>query len=282
MRNLLVISAAFGLLAIVVNAPAAGQADTDVLRGPDVPEASRRTIVHGGMQSGFQRVEGRPEAAAVAMLDIEPERMRKIEAAIREHNMQVAMMLVDRIEEVRVISDAVMDGDREHAAELLRDLWRIYDPDRRRSPLLDSLEPLLSDEELAEVERMVDEYWDAWIRSQMPEAAMDMDGARLERTRARIERRLAFGLFREEVERGYELTLRQYREVLDSIYGAVEPTDEQREAIRTVVLEHIKETRLEPSPTQRRQTYLAIYDLLDDGRREKLFNLLLRQLVPGD
>lgn len=280
MRNLLVISAAFGLLAMVINAPAAGQEETDILRGPKVPEASHRTIVHEGMQSGFQRVEGRPEAAAVMLLDIKPERMREIEVVLREHDMQVAMLLVDRIDDVRVISDAVLSGDREQAQKLMKELWRVYDPQRRRSPLLTDLEPLLSHEEQAEVKRLVDEYWDAWIRSAMPAAAGDMDNGEREKLHDRVEQKLAFQLFQEEVQRGYELTLRRYKQVLDGIYGAVEPTDTQREAIRSVVLKHIKETRLEPTQAQRREAYLAIYDLLDEGRREKLFDYLLRQILP--
>jgi hypothetical protein len=279
MKQSQVIAVAFGFLTIVLNASALGQSDTDILRGPKVPEASRRTIVYGGMQAGFNRVEGRPEAAAVMLLDIKPERMRTIEAIIREHDMKVAMMLVDRIDDVRVISDAVLAGDRERARELLKELWRVHDPKRQRSPLLADLEPLLSDEEQAEVERLVNEYWQAWIRSAMPKIAGEMDEAQQKKIHDRIERQLAFQLFEEEVQRGYELTLRRYKQVLDGIYGAVEPTDTQREAIRSVVLKHIKETRLEPTQAQRREAYLAIYELLDEQRREKLFDYLLRQIL---
>ena len=62
--------------------------------------------------------------------------------------------------------------------------------------------------------------------------------------------------------------------------STVEPTEEQREAIRSVVIEHIKATRLEASPQQRRDAMHEIYRLLDDDRKQKLYDYLLRIVVP--
>jgi len=252
----------------------------DLLRGPDVPEQAQRTLVHEGMRSGFQRVEGRPEAAAVRLLDLPAERFAPIQAAFRDYDMEIAMMLVDRIDDVRVISDAVVAGDREEAQRLMLALWQHHDPKQQRSPLLNRLAPLMAPDELAEVTRLVDEYWAAWIRSEAPAAEMDEAG-RAE-VAARTERRLAFLLFQEEVRQGYELTLRRYRDAMDSIYAAVEPTEEQRAALRTIILAHIKSTRLEATQAQRRGAYHEMYSVLDETRRQKLFDYLLRQVIPGD
>lgn len=277
-------SAFAGILLCVAIPCATAQPDEapDMLRGPKVPDGAQRTLVHEGMRSGFQRVEGRPEAAAVRLLDLEPERLAKAQAVFRDHDMRIAMMLVDRIDDVRVISDAVVAGDREESERLLRALWLVHDPKQQRSPLLEGLAPLLTPEELGEVRRLVDNYWAAWIRAETPAQAADLDEPQRAELLARVESRLSFRLFQEEVQLGYELTLRRYREAMDSIYAAVEPTDEQRASLRSIILDHIKETRLEATQAQRRAAYHAMYQALDDARREKLFDYLLRQVVPGD
>jgi hypothetical protein len=211
--------------------------------------------------------------------------MRQVEDVVREHEWAVAMLLVDRIDDLRDISDATLAGDRTRATELLGGLWQVHDPKRERSPLLGKLAPVLTADQLSEVSRLIDEYWEAWITAQA-QAIDDVDGEASEPARrARIdalERRLAFQLFQEEVQRGYELTIRRYREALDGIYAAVEPTDEQRAAIRSLMLVYIKETRLDATPTQRRAVYQAIYQELDAERQRRLFDYLLRIVVPGD
>lgn len=272
----------FICVALVVPAVAQPDEPADLLRGPEVPAEARRTLVHEGMRSGFRRVEGRPEAAAVRLLDLAPERSATVQAALRDYDMEIAMMLVDRIDDVRVISDAVVAGDRDEAQRLLLALWREHDPKQARSPLLDRLGPLLTTEELAEVTRLVDNYWAAWIRSELPADAAQADDALRAQLRTRTEQRLAFVLFQEEVRQGYELTLRRYRDAMDGIYAAIEPTEEQREAVRTIILTHIKSTRLEATQAQRRAAYHEMYSVLDDARREKLFDYLLRQVIPGD
>ncbi len=262
--------------------PGQDEQDQSLLRGPAVPEHEQRTLVHEGMRSGFQRVQGRPEVAAVRLLSLAPERMAAIDEVFREHDWSVALMLVDRIDDVRVISDATIAGDRERARELLASLWKVHDPKQERSPLLKKLEPHLMPEERAEVTRLVDEYWDAWIDSQAGDMNPQMnDGQRAER-RERVERRLAFQLFQEEVQQGYELTLRRYRDALDAIYAAIEPTEEQREVIRSIVLTHIKSTRLEATQAQRRAVYHEMYRGLDPERQQRLFDYMLRQVLPGD
>ena len=100
--------------------------------------------------------------------------------------------------------------------------------------------------------------------------------ARLERVRERLK----FQLYQEELRQAYDQSLRRYREVLDAIYEAVEATPEEREQIRTVVLDHIKQTRLRPTPDQRRDAMLQIYRQLDTPKQELLFQYVVRMTVP--
>lgn len=256
----------------------AGQDDSGVLRGPKVPDGVSRTLVHQGMTGGFQRVEGRPEAAAVLLLGLDADRQRVVESIVQQHAFNVAMLLVDEIDTVKEMSDAVIAEDRERSQELLAGLWSKADPEHRRDLLMPALSKVLTADESAQATRLLDEYWDAWISWEL-RGARQFEGDALAEARKKTQERLAFSLFQQEVREGYEVTLQRYRQAMDAMYEAVQPTDEQRGAMRNVVIEHIRATRLEATPDQRRAAMHEIYQLLDDERKELLFDYLLRQVV---
>jgi len=260
------------IITIAVLAFATAAQDADPLRGPDVPEGDTRTLVDRTMTGGFQRIEGRPEAAALVLIDLDPDTRRRAQAVVARRDMAVTLMLVDHLDAVREITDHITAGDRDAAHARLIELWAEFEPDAPRDPLLVPLADVLTDEQMRRLEHLVAEYWDAWIDSQLPKGADDD-------ARAQAQHRLAFQLFQEEVRRGYEASLRSYQQALEAVYQAVDPTPDQREAIRTVVIEHIKATRLRPTPDQRRRAWHDIYQLLDDQRKQLFFDYLLRQVV---
>lgn len=255
----------------------AGQPDAP-LRGPRVPDREVRTLVRYTMEGGFQRIEGRPEVAAVALLDLDAPTRERAAAVGTDRGIALGLALVDHIDTVKEITDAIGAGERERATELLRGVWRELDGEPpARDPLLKPLGEVLTPEQHAEVTRLVEEYWGAWMRSEA--------GGRAPVTpeeRAALEDRLAFTLFSEEIREAYERTLQPYRQRLEALYAALEPTDEQRQAIRTVFIDFIRRTRLAPTPQDRRAAVREIYDLLDEDRRGKLFDLVVRQLPLGE
>lgn len=256
----------------------AAQDESDVLRGPKVPGEVARTLVHQGMAGGFERVEGRPEAAAVLLLKLDSDRQRAVESIVHQHAMSVAMLLVDEIDTVKEMSDAVIAQDRDKSQELLRRLWTSVDPEHQRDLLLPALSKVLTLDEQAAARRMLDEYWTAWISWELRNSR-ELEGDALEAARRKTQDRLVLQLFQEEVRAGYDVTLQRYRQALDAMYEAVSPTPDQREAMRGVVIDHVRATRLEATPEQRRESMHRIYQLLDEERREKLFDYLLRQVV---
>ena len=241
----------------------------DPLRGPDVAERDTRTLVGRTMTGAFVRVEGRPEVAAANLLDLDDETRARVDAIVDDRAMALRMLLVDEIDTVRDITDAMTEGDRDRAAALSDRLHRAMDADTPRDPLLEPIAAVLPDDRAAELRRLVDEYWSAWIgaaarRAETPDETTDRLGAQL---------------FQREVREAYDASLRRYRDALEAIYQAVEPTPEQRAAIRELVIEHIRATRLDATPAQRRDAMLRIYQLLDDERQERLFAYMTSLVV---
>lgn len=251
--------------------PAAGQDAANLLGGPAVPEHVKGSLVHRRMTGEFIRVEGRPEAAALEKLRLDPATLEAALAVVSRRQAALAALLVERIDDVREATDAIRAGDAARARELARGLHAAFEPDRPRDALLPALAEVLTPEQTAEMRRLLDEYWSAWI------AWEARGGAGLPRDR--VQARLIFQLFQEEVRRAYDVSLRHYRDVLEGVYAAIDPTEAQRESVRTIVIDHISETRLDATPEQRRATMRRIYDALDDERRALLFDYVVRALI---
>ncbi len=242
------------------------------------------------------------------------ERVRAVATARRE---AMRMLMVDELDAVRVISDLVVAGEADAARDEMRAMWQRFEPGQPHAPLLDDLAEALGPEHADGLRAMVDEYWAALLAQRMGERlerrlgeamAGQMDGQANDRMGNEVidqmggmpgdrvdpqlvmssddpvisaaRQRLAFQLFQQEVREAYDQSLSRYRELLESINTAIETSDAQRASIREVVLEHIKDTRLEATPEQRRATMVRIYRELDEAQREQLYALLLRQVVP--
>lgn len=251
----------------------------DSLRGPAVPESIQKTLVHSSMIGDFQRLEGRPETAAVLLLDLDEATTRRITEVIDARDMAIAMLLIEQIDAVKEISDAIIAEETDRAGELQLKLWATFEPDAPRSPLLTPLAEVLDTDQLAEVQRLCDEYWQALIDWQTRNRKKTTHD-RTKAIRDRVEKQLAFRLFQREIRIGYEATLRRYHDAMDAIYQAVEPTDAQREQMRAILIDHIRTTKLTATPAHRRAATRAMYDLLDEDRRGLLFDYLLIQVVP--
>jgi len=268
-------------LVLLLTQLAAAQPHTGSLRGPDVPDTARRTLIHRSMTGDFQRVEGRPEAAALQLLDLDEQTRQRATEVLDARDMAVAMLLVEEIDAVKVISDATIAEDRQLVNQLMHELWESFDPETSRSPLLAPLAEVLPPAQHAELTGIVDEYWDALVAWQIRDQPND-DPTQTAELRERTERRLAYEMFAAEVGTGYNATLLRYRQAMDALYEAVQPTDEQREQMRTILIDHIRETQLRPTPEQRRATNRRIYDLLDEERRGLMFDYLLLRVVPDN
>lgn len=263
------------LCSLIVTIASPSAAQDDVLKGPDLDSKQRPTIVHQSMSGEFQQVEGRPEIAAFAAVTDDPQLNEHARKIALDRTIELSLLLVDEIDLMRESSDAMRDGDQKRAREIQSQFHEQFDQGTHQ-PLSQQLIELLNEAQRKEYARVLEEYWDAWIDWSLRNREAKIN----ERVRNQTRDRLAARLFQRELAEAYDISLKRYRDALEVIYSAVEPTDEQREAIRSVIIEHIKATRLEASPQQRRDAMHEIYRLLDDDRKEKLYDYLLRIVVP--
>jgi hypothetical protein len=248
-------------------------ADEHMLSGPQVPDSAARTLVALDAGGQFVRLERRPEEAALALVNVDEARLDAAYKAVDAYRDSFQTLLIDEIDLLRQTTDAIEAGNADAARDAARAMYDRFDPEHTRSPLFKSLQTVLSPEEFTEVMRLVDEYWKAWIDWELRNAR-----DRSEARRLAVQDRLAFEIFQRDLRQAYERTLRPYRDRMRRMYEIVEPTQEQREAIRAIVIEYIRETRLNPTPEQRREAARRIYQILDEEDRVKLFETILAPL----
>jgi hypothetical protein len=261
------------LCCCVIAGPASAQAtepapETDApLRGPSVPESRTRTLVRKTMTGRMERLEVRPEVAALQELDLDAETAERARAVVSARTESITMLLVDELDRIKAMTDRRRDGKNDEAERMFREIWDAFEPGEPLSPLVDDLDEVLDDDRHELLASLVEEYWDARIDWELRNSPRKDEEA----ARGRVAQRLAYQSFQREVQQAYENSLRRYQQAIDGIANAVDPTPEQRERIRDMIIEHIKTTRLHATPEQRRETQMRIYRMLDDERKEKLF-----------
>lgn len=244
--------------------------DSDLLRGPTVADDATRTLINVDMGGNFVRVQGRPEEAALGLVIVDPDRRQQAQAAAAARRTSIGMLLIDNIDLVKEASDAVRAGENQTVQRVYREIYSRFDPDQIRDPLLADFAQALSAEEQQQVVAMVDDYWTAWIDWELRNRNNPNDAMR-----ARTEQRLAFSIFQREIGEAYNWALRPFQQRMEALYEMVEPTEEQRSAIRDAMIEYIREARLEPTPEQRRKTADEIYMLFTEEQHQRLFERML-------
>src|SRR3954470_14025546 len=98
------------------------------LGGPTVPREVARTIVRRDAKGNFQRVEGRPEEAALVALDLDEATRQRAREAVTARAMAIAGVLIDNIDLVRERGEDMEANRRDHADALLRQLYEKAEP----------------------------------------------------------------------------------------------------------------------------------------------------------
>ncbi len=253
---------------------------TDTLRGPDINQQELESIGTTDMSGNFIPVEGRPELAAFMLVCDDPDERTRARELTTARVFDLAEILVDEIDTVRAITDAIANNNTTLARTLGAQLRLRHDPNMQRDPLRPQLEDMLSEPQRQRLERILDDYWRRWVSANTPEDQRNMQGLpRSEAVYKQIENQLNTQLYQQDIARAYEYSLRRYHDAMQAMYEAIEPTDDQRAWIRNRVIEHIKQTRLQPTLEQREALLLEIYHHLDEDRQSKLFAYMARAAI---
>jgi len=268
----LALPAALALITFV--SPLAAQQPEDdrkhTLKGPSVPVETQHTLGSTTMSGEFIPVEGRPELAAFALVTNDPNDLASARDLENKRIFDLTVFLVDEIDAVREITDANQAGNETQAVVLLAQLRKRYEPDLPRDPLAPELEQMLDADQITEFQRIINDYWLRWAAAESGSMNLTPNS----RTYKKTEHKLNNQLFHQDIGEAYESSLKRYRNTIDAITTAVQPTKAQQDQIREMIIEHIKQTRLKSTAEQRLDLMTDIYHLFDEDQQETFFRFM--------
>ncbi len=243
---------------------------TPPLAGPSVDQKYSQSLARSDMQGRFIKLDVRPEEAALRVMVLDPETRERAQGVIADRAARLRRHLVDQIDLIKTSNDETIAGDANAKQRLAKQLYETFEPGHLRDPLAGPLAAVLTPEKHAEMMRLVDDYWEAWIDAEVK--------ASPKTKREAMEERLSFRQFQIELGAAYESTLRPFQQKLDAICEVVEATPEQRQRIRTAVIRYIRDASLNPTDAQRQELAEAVYSALEESQRVKLFAAALSRL----
>jgi hypothetical protein len=249
-----------------------GPGDGDVLRGPTVRQREKpSTLVKRDMNGQLERLEMRPEQAALDLLGLTVEQRKDADAVLAKRYVSVTALLRENWELFQKLLTARQAGAK---AEEIRPLIRQFRP--IAAPLLnpgleEQVAGALPEEKRAEFKRIVDEY-KAVIAAEPPPGAgggPEMSG----RAPSGAER-IEVNLLLREMARSLKGIVDERREHMDAFLKAIDATPEQEAKIRELTRAAAESSRKngaigEPSREERSATWRKIMDVLTPEQRAK-------------
>lgn len=253
-----------------VETPASEDPDASVLSGPNVRDRSAESLVSTTMEGRFNRLNVRPEQAAIEKLALDTAQRERARQVLEERSEAMRRLLLDNLDRIEVSEELLKPNDQSAVRKLASELYAERDESGGllRDPLLEPLAGAIGKDLEVQLKAMVDEYWEAVIEEELRSASKG-------KTREQATQRLMIESFRREVVSAYDATFRPLQRKLDNIVTTVAATPEQRVLIRSAMIAQVREARFMPNPEQKASLARAIHDVLDESQRLKLIESAL-------
>lgn len=252
----------------VIAQPATEPQAPDLLRGPAMkttePSGPARTLVRRDFEGKLERLETRPEAAAIGVMEFDAATRAALDELTTRRAAEINAALRANMPLFLEIQAANQSGDRAGAAPLIRKLVAaapgIFSP-----PLANRYAALMSAQDAATFRAMVDEYNQAVFLEQALEApGASRPAAGRELNPRRVESMQTI----REMARALNATVTERRERLDAALKAIDASPELGDQIRSIVRASAeKSAGGELTQEQRRDSTRQILELLTPEQR---------------
>lgn len=279
--------------------------DADSLAGPKIAakDAEKRTIVRRDFQGKLERLDERPEIAAVRLLPLDEATRAAVDKIIAERAVTVSQITLENYEAFVRMQAAFQGGApataeaRQERLAIVRELREIAKP-LFEPPLVETLGKVMPSEHAEELRAMVAEYREAITASEAAERARQsgdeamtgektMEADEREATTQRAGRRAARGermrrLIDEqiyevrqvgrEMARSFQNFVADKQQQGEELYALVEATPEQRAKIDAILRADGEGAAIMPTEAQRRERFQKILAVLTPEQRRKFMD----------
>jgi hypothetical protein len=282
--------------------------DADSLAGPKIAakEAEKLTIVRRDFQGKLERLEERPEIAAVRILPLDEATRAKVDAIIAERAVVVSQITLEHYDLFAKFQGAFAPGpvsaeSRRERVALVRELREVAKP-LFEPAFVETLAKAMPSEQATDLREMVREYREAVMASDAAERSgqagsrdeMTMSGegdgeaaddetsptegrraARGERMRRAIDAQVyEVRLVGREMGKSFQTFIADRQQRAEELYALVDVTPEQRAKIDAIVRKDGEAAALMPTDAQRRERFAKILAVLTPEQRKKALSEL--------
>ncbi len=281
--------------------------DADSLAGPKIAakDAEKRTIVRRDFQGKLERLEERPEIAAVRMLPLDEATRAKVDAIIAERAVVVSQITLEHYELFAKFQGAFAPGpvsaeSRRERVALVRELREVAKP-LFEPAFVETLAKAMPEEHGNELREMVGAYREAVMASDAAERggqtetrdetmmsgeaegakAADEEksptegrrGGRGDRMRRAIDAQVyEVRLVGREMGKSFQTFIADKQQRAEDLYALVDVTPEQRAKIDAIVRKDGEAAALMPTDAQRRERFQKILAVLTPEQRKKFMD----------
>lgn len=280
---------------LFVSVIAAGQAFGEppemkgLLSGPKVTEENKRpTLVKQVFGGELQRLEARPEFAAIALLTLTSEERATVEAFFTERAAAVRTALFENMDLFLQLQGARQSGELASARPVMRQFRDGVSP-LIEPPLVEQVLAVLPEGTHEEFTRLVSEYRDALAKEEAAARSrntLDAERDQMERRRGPARSgaetsanaaRFELSQLIREMARVLSTIVAERRERTEALIAAVDATPEQQAQITAILRQSAETSRADDrtnSPELRAESIARIMALLTPDQRSKLRDFL--------
>lgn len=251
-------------------APSGPVSKLPILKGPSVAEQrAPSSLIEKDFAGKIRRLEVTPEEAAVERLTLSTEAREKVATVLHARWAIIDKAVKENVESLLRFDAARRTGDRREMVALLRKFAQELKPLRDRGTLREEIRGVLPEDQRADFDWMCDEYTEALIAEAQQEA--QSKGEPSGDTQARIREGLL--VIGQELKRSYDRLVTGGQRELEEAIKLLDLTPEQEGEVRRLVSQFAADTKLNPTPEQRRKLLVDVYAVLDASQRARIRDL---------
>lgn len=235
------------------------------LGGPkiDAPTQATPSLVSSDFNGTVRRLETTPEEAAVALLNLTGSAKERVDALFAKRGKAIEEFVTGNLDLLTKLDTAGKTNNKRDQLMLGLEAFQKLNAVWKDGTLFDQVKSALPDNQRAEFERLVTDYWNALV-----EEGKNIPGENgKERGRFEIVAGERLQAFVGEIGRAFERGVKSGRLIAEFVLKDLNLTDAQKARVREIIDSEAAEAPLKEDDKRYEGLFLKILGILDEQQR---------------
>ena len=235
------------------------------LGGPkvDAPTQAAPTLVSTDFNGTVRRLETTPEEAAVALLKLSGEAKERVDALFAKRGKAIEEFVTGNLDLLTKLDTAGKTNNKRDQLMLGLEAFQKLNAVWKDGTLFDQVKALLPEDQRAEFERLVTNYWNALV-----EEGKNIPGENgKKRGRFEIVAGERLQAFVGEIGRAFERGVKSGRLIAEFVLKDLNLTDAQKARVREIIDSEAAEAPLKEDDKRYEGLFLKVLGILDEKQR---------------